>query len=149
MKVFIFLFIIVLVFINKSFADAKYSELIELNKSNDPKKIIQLIDKLTLGFDIETSFIKDCASHLKIFKEKSNDKCKKVYDRGDSMMRLIEILGSKKFENNIISLATKIDNKSIDFISKIDLEEKLELLLKKNNEFNDATSTVTFLMKNL
>ncbi len=149
MKVFIFLFLIISLFISKSFADAKYSELIELNKSNDPKKIIQLIDKLTLGFDIETSFIKDCASHLKIFKEKSNDKCKKVYDRGDSMMRLIEILGSKKFENNIISLATKIDNKSIDFISKIDLEEKLELLLKKNNEFNDATSTVTFLMKNL
>ena len=149
MKVFIFLFLIISLFISKSFADAKYSELIELNKSNDPKKIIQLIDKLTLGFDIETSFIKDCASHLRIFKEKSNDKCKKVYDRGDSMMRLIEILGSKKFENNIISLATKIDNKSIDFISKIDLEEKLELLLKKNNEFNDATSTVTFLMKNL
>ena len=149
MKVFIFLFLIISLFISKSFADTKYSELVELNKSNDPKKIIKLIDNLILGFDIETSFIKDCANHLKIFKEKSNDKCTKVYNRGDSMMRLIEILSSKDFENNLMSLAKKIDNKTIDFISVKDLEKKLELLIKKNKEFNDATSSVTFLMQNL
>jgi hypothetical protein len=131
------------------FADTKYSDLLKLNKSNDPKKVIELIEKLTLGFEIETSFIEDCASHLKIFKEKSNDKCAKVLNRGDSMERLINIFGSSEFKTNVLNLSKQIDNNSIDFINGNELMSKLEILMEKHDQFSDGTKTVSFLLQNL
>ena len=35
------------------------------------KKVIELVEKLTLGFEIETDFIEDCATYIKTFKTKS------------------------------------------------------------------------------
>ena len=134
---------------NVGFADTKYSDLLKLNKSDDPKKVIELIEKLTLGFEIETSFMEDCASHLKIFKEKSNDKCTKVIERGVSMERLLNIFGSNEFKNNILNLSNKIDNNSIDFITSDQLMKKLDFLIKKNDDFNDAMGRVTFFLDNL
>ena len=131
------------------FADTKYSDLLKLNKSDDPKKVIELIEKLTLGFEIETSFIEDCASHLKIFKEKSNDKCAKVLNRGDSMERLLNIFGSSEFKTNVLNLSKQIDNNSIDFINGNELMSKLEILMEKHDQFSDGTKTVSFLMQNL
>mgnify|MGYP007072308016 FL=1 len=131
------------------FADTKYSDLLKLNKSDDPKKVIELIEKLTLGFEIETSFIEDCASHLKIFKEKSNDKCAKVLSRGDSMERLINIFGSSEFKTNVLNLSKQIDNNSIDFINGNELMSKLEILMEKHDQFSDGTKTVSFLLQNL
>mgnify|MGYP007047550059 FL=1 len=131
------------------FADTKYSDLLKLNKSDDPKKVIELIEKLTLGFEIETSFIEDCASHLKIFKEKSNDKCAKVLNRGDSMERLINIFGSSEFKTNVLNLSKQIDNNSIDFINGNELMSKLEILMEKHDQFSDGTKTVSFLLQNL
>ena len=131
------------------FADTKYSDLLKLNKSDDPKKVIELIEKLTLGFEIETSFIEDCASHLKIFKEKSNDKCAKVLNRGDSMERLLNIFGSSEFKTNVLNLSKQIDNNSIDFINGNELMSKLEILMEKHDQFSDGTKTVSFLLQNL
>ena len=131
------------------FADTKYSDLLKLNKSDDPKKVIELIEKLTLGFEIETSFIEDCASHLKIFKEKSNDKCAKVLNRGDSMERLLNIFGSSEFKTNVLNLSKQIDNNSIDFINGNELMSKLEILMEKHDQFSDGTKTVSFLIQNL
>ncbi len=131
------------------FADTKYSDLLKLNKSDDPKKVIELIEKLTLGFEIETSFIEDCASHLKIFKEKSNDKCAKVLNRGDSMDRLLNIFGSSEFKTNVLNLSKQIDNNSIDFINGNELMSKFEILIEKHDQFSDGTKTVSFLMQNL
>jgi len=136
-------------FCNLGFADTKYSDLLKLNKSDDPKKVIELIEKLTLGFEIETSFIEDCASHLKIFKEKSNDKCAKVLNRGDSMERLINIFGSSEFKTNVLNLSKQIDNNSIDFINGNELMSKLEILMEKHDQFSDGTKTVSFLLQNL
>ena len=131
------------------FADTKYSDLLRLNKSDNPKKVIELIEKLTLGFEIETSFIEDCASHLKIFKEKSNDKCAKVLNRGDSMERLLNIFGSSEFKTNVLNLSKQIDNNSIDFINGNELMSKLEILMEKHDQFSDGTKTVSFLIQNL
>jgi hypothetical protein len=134
---------------NVGFADTKYSDLLKLNKSDDPKKVVELIEKLTLGFEIEISFIEDCASHLKIFKEKSNDKCTKVLNRGDSMERLLNIFGSNEFKTHVLNLSKKIDNNSIGFITADELMNKLEILMKKNDQFSNATKTVSFLLQNL
>ena len=131
------------------FADTKYSDLLKLNKSDDPKKVIELIEKLTLGFEIENSFMEDCASHLKIFKEKSNDKCTKVIERGESMERLINIFGSNEFKNNILNLSNKIDNNTVNFITSDQLMKKLDFLIQKNDDFNDAMGRVTFFLNNL
>ena len=65
------------------------------------------------------------------------------------MLRLLNILGSQNFKDNLMSLAVKIDNKTTEVISPKELENKLELLMEKQNKFNNATGTVTFLMKNL
>ena len=138
-----------LMFCNVGFADTKYSDLLKLNKSDDPKKVIELIEKLTLGFEIETSFIEDCASHLKIFKEKSNDKCAKVLNRGDSMERLLNIFGSSEFKTNVLNLSKQIDNNSIDFINGNELMSKFEILMEKHDQFSDGTKTVSFLLQNL
>ena len=140
---------LVLIVCSAGFADTKYSDLFKLNKSDDPKKVVELIEKLALGFEIETSFIEDCASHLKIFKEKSNDKCAKVIERGESMERLINIFGSNEFKNNILNLSNKIDNNTINFITSDQLAKKLDFLIKKNDDFNDAMGRVTFFLNNL
>ena len=95
MKIPLYIFLVLMV-CSAGFADTKYSDLLKLNKSDDPKKVVELIEKLTLGFEIETSFMEDCANHLKIFKEKSNDKCAKVIERGESMERLINIFGHQR-----------------------------------------------------
>ena len=140
---------LVMIICCSGFADTKYSDLLKLSKSDDPKKVIELIEKLTLGFEIETSFMEDCASHLKIFKEKSNDKCAKVIVRGESMERLINIFGSNEFKNNILNLSNKIDNNTINFITSDQLAKKLDFLIKKNDDFNDAMGRVTFFLNNL
>ena len=140
---------LVLIVCSAGFADTKYSDLFKLNKSDDPKKVVELIEKLALGFEIETSFIEDCASHLKIFKEKSNDKCAKVLNRGDSMERLLNIFGSSEFKTNVLNLSKQIDNNSIDFINGNELMSKFEILIEKHDQFSDGTKTVSFLMQNL
>ena len=149
MKNFLAIVILSLFYFNTVIAETKYSDLLILNKSSDPKKVIELVEKLTLGFEIETDFIEDCATYIKTFKKKSNDKCRKVLERKDSISRLLDIFGSNEFKTNMLNLSKKIDNGSIKFITGNELLNKLETLMKKNDEFINATKTVTFLMKNL
>ena len=149
MKNFLAIVILSLFYFNTVIAETKYSDLLILNKSSDPKKVIELVEKLTLGFEIETDFIEDCATYIKTFKTKSNDKCRKVLERKDSISRLLDIFGSNEFKTNMLNLSKKIDNGSIKFITGNELLNKLETLMKKNDEFINATKTVTFLMKNL
>ena len=147
-KLFLYIFLVLIVF-SEGFAETKYSDLLRLNKSDDPKKVVELIEKLTLGFEIETSFMEDCANHLKIFKEKSNDKCAKVIERGESMERLLNIFGSNEFKSNILNLSNNIDNNTITFITSDQLAKKLDFLIKKNDDFNNAMGRVTFFLNNL
>ena len=145
----IFVTFIFLIISKISFAETKYSNLLDLNSSNNPNDTIQLIDQLTMGFNLEGGFVRDCVVVLEISKKKSNDECNKVLDRVESINRLLKILSSEEFRTNLTILANKIDKKEINIISSQKFEDKLEILSREHEELNDLMSKVNFYLNNL
>lgn len=145
----IFVTFIFLIISKISYAETKYSNLLDLNSSNNPSDTIQLIDQLTMGFNLEGGFVRDCLVVLEISKKKSNDECNKVLDRVESINRLLKILSSEEFRTNLTILANKIDKKEINIISSQKFEDKLEILSREHKELNDLMSKVNFYLNNL
>ena len=145
----IFVTFVFLIISKISYAETKYSNLLDLNSSNNPSDTIQLIDQLTMGFNLEGGFVRDCVVVLEISKKKSNDECNKVLDRVESINRLLKILSSEEFRTNLTILANKIDKKEINIISSQKFEDKLEILSKEHEELNDLMSKVNFYLNNL
>jgi len=145
----IFVTFVFLIISKISYAETKYSNLLDLNSSNNPSDTIQLIDQLTMGFNLEGGFVRDCVVVLEISKKKSNDECNKVLDRVESINRLLKILSSEEFRTNLTILANKIDKKEINIISSQKFEDKLEILSREHEEFNDLMSKVNFYLNNL
>ena len=145
----IFVTFVFLIISKISYAETKYSNLLDLNSSNNPSDTIQLIDQLTMGFNLEGGFVRDCVVVLEISKKKSNDECNKVLDRAESINRLLKILSSEEFRTNLTILANKIDKKEINIISSQKFEDKLEILSKEHEELNDLMSKVNFYLNNL
>lgn len=145
----IFITFVFLIISKSSFADTKYSNLLDLNSSNNPSDTIQLIDQLTMGFNLEGGFVRDCVVVLEISKKKSNDECNKVLDRVELINRLLKILSSEEFRTNLTILANKIDKKEINIISSQKFEDKLEILSREHEELNDLMSKVNFYLNNL
>ena len=145
----IFVTFIFLIISKISYAETKYSNLLDLNSSNNPSDTIQLIDQLTMGFNLEGGFVRDCLVVLDISKKKSNDECNKVLDRVESINRLLKILSSEEFRTNLTILANKIDKKEINIISSQKFEDKLEILSREHEELNDLMSKVNFYLNNL
>lgn len=145
----IFVTFIFLIISKISYAETKYSNLLDLNSSNNPSDTIQLIDQLTMGFNLEGGFVRDCLVVLEISKKKSNDECNKVLDRVESINRLLKILSSEEFRTNLTILANKIDKKEINIISSQKFEDKLEILSREHEELNDLMSKVNFYLNNL
>ena len=145
----IFVTFIFLIISKISYAETKYSNLLDLNFSNNPSDTIQLIDQLTMGFNLEGGFVRDCLVVLEISKKKSNDECNKVLDRVESINRLLKILSSEEFRTNLTILANKIDKKEINIISSQKFEDKLEILSREHEELNDLMSKVNFYLNNL
>ena len=145
----IFVTFVFLIISKISYAETKYSNLLDLNSSNNPSDTIQLIDQLTMGFNLEVGFVRDCVVVLEISKKKSNDECNKVLDRVESINRLLKILSSEEFRTNLTILANKIDKKEINIISSQKFEDKLEILSREHEELNDLMSKVNFYLNNL
>ena len=145
----IFVTFVFLIISKISHAETKYSNLLDLNSSNNPSDTIQLIDQLTMGFNLEGGFVRDCVVVLEISKKKSNDECNKVLDRVESINRLLKILSSEEFRTNLTILANKIDKKEINIISSQKFEDKLEILSREHEELNDLMSKVNFYLNNL
>ncbi|MDC1170070.1 hypothetical protein OAT35_01715 [Candidatus Pelagibacter sp.] len=145
----IFVTFVFLIISKISYAETKYSNLLDLNSSNNPSDTIQLIDQLTMGFNLEGGFVRDCVVVLEISKKKSNDECNKVLDRVESINRLLKILSSEEFRTNLTILANKIDKKEINIISSQKFEDKLEILSREHEELNDLMSKVNFYLNNL
>jgi len=145
----IFVTFVFLIISKISYAETKYSNLLDLNSSNNPSDTIQLIDQLTMGFNLEGGFVRDCVVVLEISKKKSNDECNKVLDRAESINRLLKILSSEEFRTNLTILANKIDKKEINIISSQKFEDKLEILSREHEELNDLMSKVNFYLNNL
>ena len=145
----IFVTFIFLIISKISFAETKYSNLLDLNSSNNPSDTIQLIDQLTMGFNLEVGFVRDCVVVLEISKKKSNDECNKVLDRVESINRLLKILSSEEFRTNLTILANKIDKKEINIISNQKFEDKLDILSREHQELNDLMVKVNFYLDNL
>ena len=145
----IFVTFVFLIISKISYAETKYSNLLDLNSSNNPSDTIQLIDQLTMGFNLEGGFVRDCVVVLEISKKKSNDECNKVLDRVESINRLLKILSSEEFRTNLTILANKIDKKEINIISSQKFEDKLEILSREHEQLNDLMSKVNFYLNNL
>ena len=145
----IFVTFVFLIISKISYAETKYSNLLDLNSSNNPSDTIQLIDQLTIGFNLEGGFVRDCVVVLEISKKKSNDECNKVLDRVESINRLLKILSSEEFRTNLTILANKIDKKEINIISSQKFEDKLEILSREHEELNDLMSKLNFYLNNL
>ena len=145
----IFVTFVFLIISKISYAETKYSNLLDLNSSNNPSDTIQLIDQLTMGFNLEGGFVRDCVVVLEISKKKSNDECNKVLDRVESINRLLKILSSEEFRTNLTILANKIDKKEINIISNQKFEDKLDILSREHQELNDLMVKVNFYLDNL
>ena len=130
-------------------AEERYSDLLSLNKSINPEATIELIDKLTLGFNLERGIIQDCENYLKVFKKKRNDKCNKVLSRAKSINILFEILQSSEFSQNLISLSKQLDQKSTNVISANELDIKLKVLMREQKQLTETSKVVNFLFKNM
>ena len=130
-------------------AEERYSDLLSLNKSTNPEATIELIDKLTLGFNLERGIIQDCENYLKVFKKKRNDKCNKVLSRAKSTNILFEILQSSEFRQNLTSLSKQLDQKSTNVISANELDIKLKVLMREQKQFFETSKVVNFLFKNM
>ena len=130
-------------------AEESYSDLLSLNKSINPEATIELIDKLTLGFNLERGIIQDCENYLKVFKKKRNDKCNKVLSRAKSTNILFEILQSSEFRQNLTSLSKQLDQKSTNVISANELAIKIKVLMREQEQFFETSKAVNFLFKNM
>ena len=130
-------------------AEERYSDLLSLNKSINPEATIELIDKLTLGFNLERGIIQDCENYLKVFKKKRNDKCNKVLSRAKSTNILFEILQSSEFRQNLTSLSKQLDQKSTNVISANELAIKIKVLMREQEQFFETSKAVNFLFKNM
>lgn len=130
-------------------AEERYSDLLSLNKSTNPEATIELIDKLTLGFNLERGIIQDCENYLKVFKKKRNDKCNKVLSRAKSTNILFEILQSSEFRQNLTSLSKQLDQKSTNVISANELAIKIKVLMREQEQFFETSKAVNFLFKNM
>jgi len=128
---------------------SNYKNLIEKAKIAEDAELINTLNQLIVGLDLEISFFNDCIVELK--KEKKWKKnCQKLSSRDEGIQNLIEFFKTANVNQRLFDIADKLDKgENLTYIDKIELSQIMEDTRNKTKEAKTLTSIIKFLEDNL